>query len=211
MDSERGDSPFATVRAGVARWGVGAAVVVGIAIVVIGAAVTAFAPRGDSIVVAAPTATAAGMSGGDPEVNAAGGILFVHVVGAVVRPGLYELHDGARVVDAVAAAGGYAETADQSSLNLARSVSDGEQLVVPVVGQAPAAVPGGAPAAGAKVNINTADATGLETLPRVGPAMAERIIQWREANGAFSSIEDLLSVTGIGQKTFDGLKDLVTT
>ena len=61
-----------------------------------------------------------------------------------------------------------------------------------------------------KVNINTADASALETLPRVGPAMAARIIDWREVNGRFAAIEDLMSVTGIGQKTFDGLKELVT-
>jgi competence protein ComEA len=134
--------------------------------------------------------------------------VFVHILGAVHRPGLYALHDGDRAIDAVAAAGGFTEAADQSQLNLARFIADGEQLYVPAIGEVPAAAPG--MTAQGKVNINTADATALESLPRVGPAMAARIIDWREANGRFTSVEDLMSVTGIGQKTFDGLKDLVT-
>jgi competence protein ComEA len=111
-------------------------------------------------------------------------------------------------VDAVAAAGGFAATADQGQVNLARFVVDGEQIYVPAVGEVPATAPG--TTAGGKVNINTADETTLETLPRVGPAMAARIIAWREANGNFATIEDLMSVTGIGDKTFESLKDLVT-
>lgn len=136
-----------------------------------------------------------------------GGTIYVHILGAVERPGLYELRQGARGVDAVAAAGGFLDAADQAQLNLARFLVDGEQIVVPEVG-AGAAVPG--TASDGKVNLNTADAAALETLPRVGPALAERIIDWREANGRFTAIEDLLSVTGIGDKTFAGLKDLVT-
>lgn len=139
---------------------------------------------------------------------AGGSAIFVHILGAVARPGLYELRDGDRAVDAVAAAGGFLETADQAQLNLARLVVDGEQIVVPVVGETPVAPPG--TTAGGLVNINTADAATLDTLPRVGPAMAARIIEWRETNGPFASIDDLTSVTGIGEKTFEGLRDLVT-
>jgi competence protein ComEA len=135
--------------------------------------------------------------------------IFVHVVGAVTRPGLFELRDGDRVVDAIAAAGGFTDAADRSQVNLARFVSDGEQLAVPVVGEAPP-VPGAAGTAGGKVNLNTADLTTLETLPRVGPAMAQRIIDWRTANGRFTAVEDLMSVTGVGDKTFEQLKKLVT-
>lgn len=134
--------------------------------------------------------------------------IYVHVTGAVATPGLYSLHDGDRVVDAIAAAGGFAADADQAGVNLARLLGDGEQLVVPVVGQAPVAA-AGAPAGG-KVNLNTADETALETLPRVGPAMAKRILDWRAKNGRFTAIEDLMSITGIGDKTFDALKDLIT-
>ena len=135
--------------------------------------------------------------------------IFVHVLGAVVEPGLYQLREGDRVVDAIASAGGYTEAADESQQNLARVLSDGEQLYVPVVGEVPALDPGGA-VIGGKVNVNTADEATLETLPRVGPAMAQRIIAWREANGRFAAIEDLMSVTGIGEKTFEGLRELVT-
>jgi competence protein ComEA len=155
--------------------------------------VSALVPRSStSEVVAVPTA-------------APGGAIYVHVLGAVLEPGLYELSDGDRAVDAIAAAGGFAEGADDTQINLARFVADGEQLVVPLMGAAPA--PG---EASGKVNLNTATAEQLETLPRVGPALAQRIIDWRETNGRFSATTDLLGVTGIGQKTFDGLKDEVT-
>lgn len=137
----------------------------------------------------------------------AGGAVFVHILGAVERPGLYELREGDRAIDAVAAAGGFTDVADQAQLNLARFVTDGEQIVVPVIGEVPA---GSTVAADGRVNLNTADAAALDTLPRVGPAMAERIIAWREENGRFTAVEDLLGVSGIGDKTFEALKDLVT-
>lgn len=153
-----------------------------------------------------PTASP-GMPGG----GAAGGVIFVHILGAVERPGLYTLSEGDRAVDAVAAAGGFLDTADQRQLNLARFVVDGEQISVPAIGevQEPS---GGTPGStiGAKVNLNTADESALDTLPRVGPAMAARIIEYREANGRFTTIEDLMNVTGVGDKTFDGLRELVT-
>ncbi|MCU1409786.1 MAG: competence protein ComEA [Rhodoglobus sp.] len=161
--------------------------------------VSALGDHGGDARVVQPTATAAAASGSE---------IYVHILGAVARPGLYELRDGDRAVDAVAAAGGFLDTADQSQLNLARLLVDGEQIVVPVVGETPAAVPG--TTTGGLVNLNTADAATLETLPRVGPAMAARIIEWREANGAFTAVDDLLGVTGIGDKTFEGLRDLVT-
>ncbi|MBX3094975.1 MAG: helix-hairpin-helix domain-containing protein [Cryobacterium sp.] len=143
--------------------------------------------------------------------------IFVHILGEVRRPGLVQLREGDRVIDAVAAAGGYTDAADREFLNLARFVSDGEQLVVFAEGEAPAqaagAASGGSGIGGAgngKVNLNLADLTTLQTLPRVGPALAERILQWRELNGRFRSIEDLMSVSGIGEKTFAGLRELVT-
>ena len=132
--------------------------------------------------------------------------IYVHVLGAVLSPGLYELRDGDRIVDAVAAAGGFAEGADQTQLNLARVLSDGEQLQVPLLGEL---APAGDEQSG-KVNLNTATLEQLETLPRVGPALAQRILDWRESNGRFSAIEDLMSVTGIGDKTFEGMRELVT-
>ncbi|WP_157156381.1 ComEA family DNA-binding protein [Diaminobutyricimonas sp. LJ205] len=137
-----------------------------------------------------------------------GSAIFVHVLGAVTAPGLYELADGARAIDAVAAAGGFADGADEGGVNLARFLSDGEQLYVPAQGEQPPSAPGAV--VPGKIDINTADAATLDTLPRLGPAIAERIIQWREANGRFTKVEDLMNVTGIGQKTFDGLRDLIT-
>lgn len=144
------------------------------------------------------------------------GSVYVHVLGAVAAPGLYVLPAGSRVVDAVAAAG-LLPTADRSAVNLARPVSDGEQLLIPAVGEAPPAgsVPlaGGAaappPPGDGRIDLNTADEAALDTLPRIGPALAERIIQWREDNGRFTSIEDLLAVPGIGDKMLEGLRDLV--
>ncbi|WP_288452430.1 helix-hairpin-helix domain-containing protein, partial [uncultured Microbacterium sp.] len=106
-------------------------------------------------------------------------------------------------------AGGFTADADRAAVNLARTVSDGEQLVVPVAGTSPQG--GTAPAAGdGLVNLNTADAAALDTLPGVGPATAARILAWREEHGRFGSVDDLLSVSGIGEKTLDELRDKVT-
>jgi competence protein ComEA len=136
--------------------------------------------------------------------------IYVHLLGAVVHPGLYQLPVDSRAVDAVAAAGGFLGDADRAALNLARFLSDGEQVYVPVVGELPQDSPLSAGAVGGKVNLNTADSATLETLPRVGPAMAARIIAWRDANGRFAAVEDLKSVSGIGDKTFEAMRDLVT-
>lgn len=144
--------------------------------------------------------------------------LYVHVSGAVVAPGLYVLTGGTRVVDAVSAAGGFAGGADEQAVNLARPLSDGEQLHVPLLGEAPAqaaegtgeAGGAGPPTGDGRVNLNTADATQLDTLPRIGPAMAQRILEWRETNGRFTSVEDLLAVPGIGDKMLEALRDLVS-
>ena len=181
------------------RIAVGASIV--LLLVALGCAVvfSALAPRGTTGV-AAPSAVPTAV---------ATSAIYVHVLGAVAVPGLYALREGDRAVDAVAAAGGFADDADQAQLNLARFVTDGEQIVVPVVGAAPPVAGGGSNVPG-KVNLNTADAAALETLPRVGPAMSARIIAWREANGRFAAVEDLMSVSGIGDKTFEALKDLVT-
>lgn len=141
--------------------------------------------------------------------------LYVHVSGAVAAPGIYVLASGARVVDAVAAAGGFAPTADDGAVNLARPVTDGEQLHVPAQGEAAeaggVASSGGAGPSGGdgRVNLNSADVAALDTLPRIGPALAQRIIDWREENGRFTSVEDLLAVPGIGDKMLEALRDLV--
>ncbi|SDO78563.1 competence protein ComEA [Microbacterium sp. ru370.1] len=146
--------------------------------------------------------------------------VYVHVAGAVHRAGLYRLDAGGRVADAVARAGGFADDADRDGVNLARTVTDGEQIVVPVRGAAPvdagsgSAGGGGAGSGGASggsplIDLNTATREQLDTLPRVGPAMADRIIAWRQENGRFTSVDDLLSVPGIGDKMLAAIRDLV--
>lgn len=149
----------------------------------------------------------------DPEGTAAAPKLYIHVVGEVAEPGVVEIEAGARVSAALEAAGGATEEAALEGINLARQVVDGEQIIVPNVNEAPVPVsaqPGGAASAQAKVSLNTADAGALDTLPKIGPATAARIIEWRQANGGFSTLEQLLEVSGIGQKTFDGLRDRIT-
>lgn len=133
--------------------------------------------------------------------------VYVHVVGAVEKPGMYQLPIGARVVDAIFAAGGLNDQADEASVNLARELADGEQLVIYQVGERESPL---APGAGQLVSLNRAGDRELEELPGIGPALAGRIISWREANGGFKSKQDLLKVSGIGPSVFDGLKDLVT-
>jgi competence protein ComEA len=133
--------------------------------------------------------------------------LFVHIVGEVKTPGMYQLPFGARLVDAVFAAGGLTAEADNSSVNLARELSDGEQVVVFKVGEEGEA---GTSSQGGLVSINRADEKQLEELPGIGPALSARIIAWREANGGFKSKKDLLKVSGIGESILAGFIDLIT-
>ena len=133
--------------------------------------------------------------------------LYVHVVGEVASPGMYQLPIGARLVDAVFAAGGLTEDADNASVNLARELTDGEQIIVFSVSQEGEAV--GTTTSGL-VSLNRAGDKELEELPGIGPARAGRIIAWREANGGFKSVQDLLKVSGIGESLLSGVIDLVT-
>jgi competence protein ComEA len=133
--------------------------------------------------------------------------LYVHVVGEVQSPGMYQLPIGARLVDAVFAAGGLTEEADNASVNLARELTDGEQIIVFSISQEGEAA--GSTASGL-VSLNRAGNKELEELPGIGPALAGRIIAWREANGGFKSVQDLLKVSGIGENLLAGLVDLVT-
>lgn len=151
--------------------------------------------------------------------------LYVHVDGAVASPGVYAIDAGSRVNDAVTAAGGLAEGADTSSLNLAAPVQDGSKVSVPFAGEAqgdpnstgsvgePQSYSGVAPSSGSSgsslVNINSATADELKTLPGVGDATAEAILEDRRTNGPFTSIEDLMRVFGIGEKKFAKLKEKI--
>jgi competence protein ComEA len=137
----------------------------------------------------------------------------VSVSGKVARPGLVEVPAGARVADVLEAVGGALPGTDLTGLNLARKISDGEQ--VPVGVAAPeAAVAGADPTAGAapggKVDLNAATVQQLDTLPGVGPVMAQRILDWRTRNGRFARVEQLRDVEGIGERRFSQLRELVT-
>ncbi len=140
--------------------------------------------------------------------------LIVHVVGAVRRPGLYRVADGARIADALRRAGGATRRADLSLVNLAAPVSDGTQVVVPrrvppaTGGSAAAADPGAAPAAG-PIHLNTATLEQLDELPGVGPVTAQKIVDYREQHGAFSSVDDLDAIPGIGPARLEQLRELV--
>ena len=146
--------------------------------------------------------------------------VYVDVDGAVVRPGVYRLKDGARVSQAIDAAGGLTAEADVAGLNRASKVTDGQKIYVPTVGeQQAAAAVGGAesgaattPGAGSSselVNINTASAAELQTLSGIGPSMAQSIIDERTKNGAFASVDDLMRVSGIGEKKLAKIKDCI--
>lgn len=145
---------------------------------------------------------------------------YVDVDGAVVRPGVYRLKDGARVSQAIDAAGGLTVEADVTGLNRASKITDGQKIYVPTVGeQQAAAAVGGAessaattPGAGSSsglVNINTASAAELQTLSGIGPSMAQSIIDDRSKNGPFASVDDLMRVSGIGEKKLAKIKDYI--
>jgi competence protein ComEA len=138
--------------------------------------------------------------------------LVVDVAGKVRRPGIAVLPAGSRVVDALEAAGGARRGVDLTGLNLARPVVDGEQILVGVAPVAGVAGTLGAPSPPGQslVNLNTADQATLETLPGVGPVTAASILAWRTDNGAFTSVDELLEVDGIGDATLEDLAPLVT-
>ena len=145
------------------------------------------------------------------------GTIFVDIGGAVKNPMLAELPDGSRVDDAIQAAGGLTQEADMSSINRAEFLLDGQKIYIPSLaldeeGNVVEGAVNGSAVAGAsdKVNINTADSTQLQTLSGVGPATAQKIIDYRQSNGSFTSIEDIKNVSGIGDKTFEKLKDHIT-
>jgi competence protein ComEA len=133
--------------------------------------------------------------------------MVVDVAGAVRRPGLYHLAAGTRIADAVAAAGGATAKADITLVNLAAPLADGEQVLVPLHGAAAAG--GSAPSSTAPLDLNTASAEQLDALPGVGPATAQKIIDYRQAHGPFRSIDELEGVPGIGPSKLAQLKGLV--
>lgn len=145
--------------------------------------------------------------------------LRVYVTGAVAKPDVYWLAPGSIVKDAVLAAGGVADDADLIRINLAQELQDQQQVYVPRIGETevPPPVTGGESAlpsrsggSGGKVNINTASVEELDTLPGIGPVIAQRIVEYREANGPFKSIQEITLVSGIGDATFEKIKDRIS-
>jgi competence protein ComEA len=139
-------------------------------------------------------------------------MLIVDVAGAVRAPGVYEFIEGDRVIDAIERAGGSMPKADLSLLNLAAPLADGTQILVPKAGPAGAVVPGEAVPGSTSglVNINSASATELESLSGIGEVLAATIIEYRDTNGPFAAVEDLMDVSGIGPATLDEIRDQVT-
>ncbi len=136
--------------------------------------------------------------------------LLVDVSGAVAHPGVYPLQHGARVKDALSAAGGMTGDADTKRVNLAAFVRDGEKILVPDKHSAPADISIATDGEQVLININTASQSLLEDLPGIGPVTAKSIIQYREEHGPFENIEDICNVPGIGPATFENLKDSIT-
>lgn len=161
----------------------------------------------------APAAPAPGPGSSTPSPK----VLLVDVAGWVRRPGVYGFPEGARIVDAIEAAGGARSGAALDLLNLAAPLVDGTQVLVVKAGAGPAAPASGAPAApgavgaaGALVNINTAGAVEFEALPGIGEVIAQRIVDHRTANGPFASVDELLEVSGIGEAILGSIRELVT-
>lgn len=165
------------------------------------------------------SATSTGSSTASSTGSSTAAGLVVDVAGKVRHPGVYRLPTGARVQDAVTAAGGMVPGVDPVSVNLARKLTDGEQLVIglPPVGQlvpgqtaAGGAPPAGSAAGAGPLDLNSATVEQLDALPGVGPVLAQRIVDWRNQHGRFDSVADLSKVSGIGQAKLADLTPLVT-
>jgi competence protein ComEA len=140
--------------------------------------------------------------------------IVVHITGAVPRPGVYALPQGARVQDGISAAGGFLAEADKTTINLAQLLDDGEKLDVPYIeGGSPVIttpVPEVVTSTTELININTASAAELDSLPGIGPTTAQKIIDYRTQNGPFLNAEDIVNVSGIGPGTYERIKNLIT-
>jgi competence protein ComEA len=145
--------------------------------------------------------------------------IVIYVLGAVQRPGVYSLPPNSRILNAIEAAGGFSEQAIVTEVNVAERLKDGQQLIIPGNGELPTPqfvigsnglVATLTPSPGDPVNINTADIASLDTLPGIGPTTAQRIIDYRNDNGPFAIVDDLLKVPGIGSTTLETLRPLIT-
>ena len=172
---------------------------------------------GSKLLARPQTTTALAPAAVPPAETAATTAVVVDVVGAVRKPGLYRLEQGARIADAVARAGGATPKADLALINLAAPLADGEQIVVPKRGAAgpgaPTAAAGssgsGSAPSGGPVHLSTATLEQLDSLPGIGPVTAQKILDYRQKHGVFTSVDELDAVPGIGPARLDQLKDLV--
>ncbi len=165
------------------------------------------------VVIASPRESAVQPQGiaSAPALSAKPEQVIVHISGAVRQPGLYSVPLGARLNDAIQVAGGALVEADLDAVNLAAPLVDGQKYLIPVKGQQViVASPGGTSPSSGKININSADQKTLEQLPGVGEVRAKAIIDYRQKNGPFKSTEDLKKITGIGDKTFEQMREQVT-
>jgi competence protein ComEA len=160
---------------------------------------------------AAPLAASSAGAAASPSRGPSGQVVVVDVVGRVRRPGLVRLPAGSRVDDAVRAAGGAVPGTDLSGLNLARVLVDGEQIAVGITVRAPPGGPSGSGGASrGLINLNTATAEQLDSLPGIGPVLAQRILDWRTEHGRFVSVDQLRQVSGVGEAKFADIRGLVT-
>ncbi len=143
------------------------------------------------------------VEGAPPEANEAPELITVHLVGAVLNSGVYRVPPDTRLHELIHLAGGFLEDADQETVNLARPLFDGEQVIIPRCGETSGQ-------AEAKININRAGVEELVRLPGIGEARARQIISYREEHGYFRDIRELMNVSGIGEGIFNNLKDLIT-
>ena len=150
-----------------------------------------------------------------PTPEAGSVMLVVDISGCIKTPGVYEVTDGTRLHQVIDQAGGLTKDADIDAINRAELVTDGQKILIPAKTESGAengadgASATATPAPSGKININQADSTALQEIPGVGPATADKIIQYREANGRFQAIEDIKNVSGIGDKTFEKMKDKI--
>jgi competence protein ComEA len=184
-------------------------VVAGFAVVLVLLSLGVWSRGAPAAAVAPPSTTAPVTPGPSGTIAPAGSVIYVHVAGAVRRPGLYELPAGVRAADAIDAAGGARTRADLDAINLAEVLVDGMKLDVPERGET-APTPSSSAAASSLVDLNTADQTLLETIPGIGPVTATAILQHRDEIGGFEAVEELLDVDGIGPATLESLRPYVT-
>jgi len=194
------------------RWrvGVGAVIVAGLAAIACAVVASTLSSLGHTTTIPVeltstrkPGVSSSSQPASAPAMSQSGGIL-VHVVGAVRIPGIYQVDAGARVLDAVMAAGGFTESAQQCAVNMARAVTDGEQITIPL-GDANDCT--STAAASKKVSLNRASLAELDALPGIGPTLAQRIIDWRTAHGSFTALTQLSQVSGVSDKLFASVKD----